>query len=413
MLAKDSWNSKPIVSLFHPIEFGIIEVTISNTVMNHSNHLRILYTCFSPSWGGLEIQALDEALLIAEKGHHPTFACLPGTPLFREATDRKLAVIPLKVAGYFHPRAIWTLRQFLDQGNIDLVHSQLSKDIATVVPALRLCQRPIPLILSRRMGSGISKKDLFHRFTYSRVARVLAISSVIRENVARTTPVASERIITVHHGVDLKLFSVNNETRVRLRKEFGIAENTIVVGFVGRFSPGKGHEELLNAAASLNTRFTNLRFVIVGKASHGEERYEHEIKALSHSLGLDKLTMFTGFRTDIPEIMSVFDLFCFPSHAEAFGAVLVEAMAMKLPVVASKSDGVLDIVVGGETGLLVPPKDSTSLAEALTRLIEDPEMRENMGRAGRARAERMFSRESLGKTLLQIYENVLDEKLLK
>ncbi|HEX9657662.1 MAG TPA: glycosyltransferase family 4 protein [Bacteroidota bacterium] len=378
--------------------------------MNHHTRFRILHTCFSASWGGLEIQALDEALLIAEKGHDVTLACLPDTPLFQEASGHKLNVLPLKVRGYFHPQAIWKLRQFLQRAHVDLVHSQLSKDIATVAPALKLCPRDIPLILSRRMGSGISKKDLFHRFTYSRISRVLAISSVIRENVAQTTPVAPERIITVHHGIDTARFSADKGNRVRLRKEFGIAENTIVVGFVGRFSPGKGHEEFLSAAATLTARFSDLHFVIVGKASRGEEEYEAEIKALSRSLGLEPATTFTGFRNDVPEIMSVFDVFAFPSHAEAFGAVLVEAMAMKLPVVASRSDGVLDIVIEDETGLLVPPKDSSALAEGLAFLIQNPEMREKMGQAGRVRAEKMFSRESLGKKLLQVYETVLQER---
>jgi len=350
---------------------------------------------------------------MTQKGHEVTLACVPDTRLFQGASDKQLNVLPLDVAGYFHPQAIWQLRQFLHRSRIDLVHSQLSKDIATVVPALKLCPRDIPLVLSRRMGSGISKKDLFHLFTYSQVSRVLAISSAIKENVAQTTPVAPEKIITVHHGIDTVQFSPGKGNRSALRKQLGITESSIVVGFVGRFSPGKGHEEFLQAASNLSARFSNLHFVIVGEASRGEEAYEAAIKAMSVSLGLALAVTFTGFRNDIPQIMSVFDIFSFPSHAEAFGAVLIEAMAMTLPVVASKSDGVLDIVVEGETGLLVPPKNSNALAEGLAHLIENPDVREKMGLAGRTRVEKMFSRDSLGEQLLQVYETVLQEKSLR
>ena len=371
--------------------------------------LRLLYTCFSASWGGLEIQALDEAVLMQEKGHTVALACLPHTSLFREGSGKSLHILPLNVSGYLHPHAILTLRQFIQETKIDLVHSQLSKDIATVVPALKLCSRYVPLVLSRRMGSGISKKDLLHRFTYARVSRVLAISSVIRENVAQTTPISSEKIVTVHHGIDLERFSPDRENRSALRRNLGITEDTIVIGFVGRFSRGKGHEEFLNAAAILAPQHPNLQWVVVGKASRGEESYESEIREMARSLELGDRILFTGFRTDIPEIMSVFDVFAFPSHAEAFGAVLVEAMASGLPVVASKSDGVLDIVIEGKTGILVPPKNATALANGLKHLAAHPETRREMGQAGRARAEKFFSRDTLATKLQQVYDDAIRE----
>src|SRR4030042_4755305 len=152
---------------------------------------------------------------------------------------------------------------------------------------------------------------------------------------------------------------------------------------VGRFSPGKGHEELLEAARILRGMHPEVRYLVVGEASHGEEHYEKRIHQLARQLGVDDLIVFTGFRRDIPEIMSAFDIFAFPSHAESFGVALIEAMAMERAVVSTNCDGVLDIVVGEETGIYIHPRRASELADALARLIKHPLLRERMGKAGR------------------------------
>jgi glycosyltransferase involved in cell wall biosynthesis len=116
---------------------------------------------------------------------------------------------------------------------------------------------------------------------------------------------------------------------------------------------------------------------------------------------------FCGFRADIPEVMASMDILAFPSHAEAFGDVLIEAMAMKLPVVSTNCDGVLDIVIDGETGIHVPPRDAQSLADALIVLIQDDERRRLFGEAGRKRVERLFDLRLRTEKMEELYARVL------
>lgn len=373
--------------------------------------LNILQTCFSHSWGGLEIQAMEVTKQLSDHGHNVCLACCKASRLALEAESSDLATLPLDVTGYVHPRIIWQLSRIIARHHIDIIHCQLSKDIATMVPALILSRRRIPLLLSKRVGSYINKKDLFHRLTYRRVDRVLAISEVIHRNVLDTTPVPPGRVLTLHDAIDTDLFSLPRVDRQKVRKEFGVSDNTILVGFVGRFSPGKGHEELLEAAHSIARQREDVQFLIVGEASHGEERYEQRIRTLSHSLGIDGVVTFAGFRNDIPEIMAAFDIFAFPSHAESFGVVLIEAMAMERPVVSTNCDGVLDIVVDGETGLYVNPRRPDELAEALTSLIEDPVLRNNMGAAGRRRVEELFSQAKQIKKIESLYAELLGNSI--
>jgi glycosyltransferase involved in cell wall biosynthesis len=263
------------------------------------------------------------------------------------------------------------------------------------------------VLLSRRMGSYIGKKDFFHRFTYRHVARVLAISSVIHRNVLDTTPITPDRVMTLHHAVDTEKFSLKNTDRRATRRGLRLDDAMLAVGFVGRFSPGKGHEEFLHAAHAIAKDHPHLRFVVVGEASRGEESYARHIRSLCSDLGLDAVVLFAGFRTDIPDVMAAFDIFAFPSHAESFGAVLIEAMALELPVVSTNCDGVLDIVVDGVTGLYVSPRNAPELAGALTRLIHDPSLRAAMGKAGRRRVEEFFDQRKQIDRLEEVYREVI------
>ena len=371
-----------------------------------TSDLHILQTCFSPSWGGLEMQALEISLNLRDRGHTLWLATLPGSRLAEEAQRLHITTLALPVSGYVHPRLVGRLARFLRRENIQIIHCQHSRDIATLVPAMQLSGRPVPIVLSKRMGSSVSKKDLFHRYTYRHVRRVLAISNVIHRNVLATTPVTPDRVITFSDAVDLQRFTLSPGQRRFTRNAFGVHEHTVLIGFVGRMSPGKGHEELLQAARLLRDRGSTARFLVVGDASHGEEEYARTIRTLAHTLGMQDGVTFAGYRADIPAVMASFDILAFPSHAESFGVVLIEAMAMGLPVVSTNSDGVVDIVVDGLTGIMVPPRDAGALADGLERLIGDPELRERMGRAGRARAEEHFDREKQIIRLEQLYREL-------
>ncbi len=344
---------------------------------------------------------------LQRRGHAVTLSCPPGTRLAREAASAGLRTFLLPVRGYIHPLLVTALSRELRRQPVQLIHCQHSRDIATAVPAMLLSGARRPVLLSKRVGSYIGKKDLFHRITYRYVDRILAISEVIHRNVLETLPVTPDRVLTLHDAIDTRRFSPERGNRDKVRKEFGYDEETPVIGFVGRFSPGKGHEELLRAAHLLKERHPGARYLIVGEPSHGEERYAERIHALARDLEVEGIVRFAGFRKDIPDVMASFDLFAFPSHAESFGIVLIEAMAMERPVVSTNCDGVLDIMVQGETGLMVPPRDAPAFAGALLRLLEEPSLRARMGAAARRRVTSLFDQQRQIDRLEEIYRSVL------
>ncbi len=188
-----------------------------------------------------------------------------------------------------------------------------------------------------------------------------------------------------------------------------LRESEVLIGMIARFSPGKGHEEFLNAARQLKQKYDNLKFLIVGKASYGEEKYEYEIKALAKQLELNEV-FFTGFRTDTADVLSAMDIFVFPSHAEAFGIALIEAMAMELPTVSSNAEGVLDITIDGQTGLLFENKNADDLANKIAQLVESKEMRIRFGKSGRERVKNNFNLDLQTEKIVNLYLSLISNK---
>lgn len=180
------------------------------------------------------------------------------------------------------------------------------------------------------------------------------------------------------------------------------------IGLVGRISPWKGQHIFLQAAAQVHRRFPEARFQIIGSAMFNEQEYEAQIRALCHTLGLDECVEFLGFREDVPQLVANFDVLVHAStSAEPFGQVIVEGMVAGKPVVATDGGGAKEIVVNGETGLLVPMGDAAAMADAVLFLLDNPEAAYEMGRLGRRRAMELFSIERTARKIETVYQEIL------
>jgi glycosyltransferase involved in cell wall biosynthesis len=201
------------------------------------------------------------------------------------------------------------------------------------------------------------------------------------------------------------------EAKEKRRIEFHIPPNVPVVGMIGRMVREKGYREFIEAAAQILMEFPDVHFLCIGdelKSDHDASR--KEFQKLIIDLKLNDRIHFTGMRSDIPELLSLLKIYTLPSYREGMPRSIIEAMAMGIPVVATKIRGCREEVVDGETGYLVPPRDGTALARAIMALLRDPERAENFGREGRNRALSDFSEEDVLKKQMEIYENLIMEK---
>lgn len=216
-----------------------------------------------------------------------------------------------------------------------------------------------------------------------------------------------EKTITLYNGIDL-LEKPAPQARETVKKEFNLNDKP-VVGIVGRIAKGKGHDDFVKAAKIVSNIMPQVKFMIVGGYVFTDKEYEQELKLFVKKLCLEDIVIFTGWRNDVKELMSVFDVLVFPSSTfpEGFGLTCIEAMALKKPVVATRIPGPTEIVEDGVTGFLVPPSDPAILAERIINLLKEPQLAKEMGVYGNKRADELFNIRKLTKRLEEEYSQVL------
>lgn len=236
----------------------------------------------------------------------------------------------------------------------------------------------------------------------------VAISQAIKDDLL-AFGVEEERITIIHNGIDTGRFSPQAQA-VDLVSEFGVPENSVVVAIFGRLVPWKGHTDFLKAFAQVaEVSSPNVHGLIVGDVSDGDMLYEEELKQLANELGIYNRVTFTGYRADVPEILNSVDIAVHMSNRpEPFGLVVSEAMACGKPIVAMAEGGPLEIVTEEETGFLVPPRNPEAAAEKIKLLVQDADMRNRFGIAGRQRAVSEFSAHACAGKYLALYEQLLN-----
>lgn len=227
--------------------------------------------------------------------------------------------------------------------------------------------------------------------------RVLAVSGAVKEAFVGGL-VREEKVKVVYNGVAAG--GERRRSRAEVREEWGIPADVPLAGMVGRLVDWKGPDYFLRAAALVAEDLEEARFMLVGDALFGERAYVEELKALVRELGIEERVVFTGFREDVEDVMGCLDLVVHASVLpDPLPTVLIEALGMGLPVVATEGGGVREIVENGECGLVVPPRDARAMAEAMKTLLRDGELAARMGEEGRRKVQATFDPEVTSREL--------------
>ncbi|MBK8165239.1 MAG: glycosyltransferase family 4 protein [bacterium] len=371
--------------------------------------MRILTVCTSRARGGMEMSFVRNSVRLRERGHTVLPVCGPGSAGLASLATEGFAPVVADLWGKFHPRESWRLGSLIASHAIEVVHCDWSRDLFTLVPALARSPH-VPLVLQKHVGVLAPKRLWVHYAMYRRVDKVIAISDVIRANFVAMHPIAPAKVTRIHNGIDPVRFRPDAAVRARTRAALGLEPDHVVVGIVGRVTRAKGHLEFLEMAAHLAPRFPEARFLVIGEATRGEEDEGAEILARVEDARLRERVIVTGFRDDVPDLLTALDVFAFPSHAEAFGLALIEAMSAGLPTVSANCDGLLDIVEEGHTGFMVPPRDWEALAAATSTLMCDASLRTRMGQAGRQRVLARFTEERMYGAIEDLYREAISAR---
>ncbi len=328
------------------------------------------------------------------------------TALWRER-GWPVHVQPFRGASVYFIPAIWAsfpitgyIRQLIAQENIHLVHSDYHS-LPYAVPASQ--QRDVPIIWTC-WGWWFHPKAWQRQF-FQQPQLTFAASWAIKEGFLGEPPFMSpEAVRVLVPGVDIQRFRPNIDGMM-IRKEASIPEDAPLVAMIARFQDVKGHHTFQEMIRLVSHRVPNARFIVAGENVHGvssDEAYKQDIlRVASTDPILREKLVYLGFREDAERVIASADVIVCASRFESYGMVNVEAMASGKPVVSTRRGGPSETVVDGVTGFLVDPEDALSLADKVTLLLKDPDLRQNMGRAGRKRVEDLFSAQAQADTFTE------------
>jgi glycosyltransferase involved in cell wall biosynthesis len=337
-----------------------------------------------PNWGGTELHILNLSQQLSLRGHDVTIACRPGRWVETRAKQMGLQTVPISVMRQHDWQDFGKLRHVLRERKIQILHAHWSLD--TVVPGFAALAEHVPVrVLSRHMPYPF--KNRIGTLLYSRLlfTRMVSVSNSVRATLVGCG-VREDLVETIHHGTDVEAFERTTATPADMRRELGIPEESVAIGIVGRVAPEKGHAVLLDAIKQLDSK-TPVTVVVIGNGPDDDI-----IRAKAAQLRISDRVIFVGFREDINNAISALDIVTVPSTwNEPCSAVVQQAMALSKPLIGTRTGGTPEMVLDGETGLLVPPSDAAALANAIKTLSENPDLRSALGVAGRQRVERLFS----------------------
>ncbi len=344
--------------------------------------LKILHTEAAKGFGGQEIYIYRHMLAMRDRGHDVSLLCQPGARLGEMAREAGFTVHALKMGGLLRLlRGIWWVSRLVRRHTYDVVNTTSRRDALIAAAGARLGGAPL-VVRSRHLMSPVNSL-----LTYTGLPhRVLTVSSFVKQ-------------LLVHRGIDDTHIGIVppiavppqwskagsddawqclQDTRAEVRRELGFNDAQTVVGCVAVLREAKGHADLLRAIAPLCRQHPELQLVIVGDGKPVMER----LTALREELGIAAQVHLLGYRLGACRLMTAFDVFALATHKEAAGTVFLEAAYVGVPIVATRVGGVPEMLVEGSNALLAPLGDPAALTDALRALVEDPERRRQMGRAG-------------------------------
>tara|TARA_Y100000748_G_scaffold303958_1_gene311029 strand:- start:1714 stop:2868 length:1155 start_codon:yes stop_codon:yes gene_type:complete len=353
-------------------------------------------------------------------GHDVVCVCSEGQ-YTKDLRDVGYSIESISISRSFnifrHISSVFKLYQFLKRNSFDVLH--VHTPVAAMIGRLAGFLARVPLVIYTAHGfyfhenMNLLQKSFFIslEFIFGLITDVVFTQSEEDAHSARQYKIRPKKhIYAIGNGVDIRKFDPSQKYNSQeLRKSLSIPQDSFVIGVICRLVKEKGIDEFLKAAQEINLTNKNCHFLIVGErqAHDHAQGIEDSIKSAEKALG--KNLILTGYRSDIPQLLKIMDLYVLPSWREGMPRSIIEAMMMSLPVLATDIRGSREEVIHNQTGLLVPVRSPCLLAKAMTQLINNPKLAKNMGENGRKRALKYYDEKKVIDLQLDIINRYSDK----
>jgi len=362
-----------------------------------SRDIKVLHVEVEPGWRGGQRQALLLAKKLVERGVNVLFAAPRGSEMLRRVQEEELPFWPLRTNSQLNPIGIWGLHRAIARFRPDIVHLHSSRSHGLGVVAAKLFGKERPkIVVHRRVDVSPRGKGVFNSYKYGAADLYIAISRRVASSLEGFVP--KEKIVVVYSGVEA--IDTEPNRRERIREEFGIKPDEPLIGSVGALVEHKDFVTFVSAAKIVVSERPEAKFIIFGEGPE-RQKLEHAIE----QVGLQNFFILAGFREQAPEDICAFDIFVLPSSSEGLGTSALDAMNYAIPVIASDSGGLVEIIEHGRNGLLFSSGDSKKLSEMIVFLINDKSRRFELGRRAQNLFYQKFTSDRMADEVLYIYKS--------
>jgi len=374
--------------------------------------IRILFVIDGLEFGGGERTFLQLIRGLSSERYGIHVATNPEGDFSKILTEMGIDVVSLDLKKRVSIRNIKRLFEIIREEKIDIVHSQGGRADFYARLAAKMLKPKVKIVNTVAMpvkgyDVGTFRKGVYRFFDWISeryVDRFIVVSEVLKETLLSSHKILPGIVIKIYNGIELSEYHPDNsdESFKRIRKEYSIGEDVFLIGAVGRMVWQKGFEYLIECFPEVVKTYPDAKILFVGDGPLGKR-----LEALSKEFRVKDHLIFTGFRSDIRDILAAVDLLIVPSLLEGFPMITLEAMAMAKPIVATNIDGITEQITDGENGILVPPRDPTALGNAIIRVLGDRKSAQQMGTAARGKVEQEFSVEKMVSETEKVYLRVL------
>ncbi|HUL43028.1 MAG TPA: glycosyltransferase family 4 protein [Bacteroidota bacterium] len=357
--------------------------------------LSCLHFCTSDAWGGLELYSCTVMKELKAAGCSVIAVCRPHSKIEQVLKDAGIVTCNLPADRTFSLRSLRAVEDILRERSVDVLHVHFHRDIWPASLALR---RDVNRRLFLSIYMGVPRKnDLLHRYIYRRVDGVFTSSRELNRRLPDLYPVASEKIHYLPYGRDVRTYARDDEKRVRIRAQFGVNADEMLVGTMVRIDPGKSVLDFARSYLYIDeTARRRVKYLIVGEPTRKGyvrdhespfephcEAYLQELRNFIDTEGIRDRILLAGFQSDLIGYLSAMDVFVFPSRDELYSLAVLDAMGMGLPVVAARAGGTVDQVEEGRSGEFYGVGNSAEAAEKISLYLSHPDLRAQQGANGR------------------------------
>lgn len=375
----------------------------------------ILHIITSKAWGGLELYVVSLVKKLLDEGFHTALYCLPNTKVELEARKLNIPIFHAKKQAHFSPIDLLRIKSILKQHNFNIIHTHTRQDVWLGSLSVLLSSKK-KHIFSLYM-SAPSKKDLIHRFIYSKVDAITSSSKILNTRILNSYPVPPQKVHFLPYGRDFSLYNRDEAQTKRIRAQYQTKDTDIVVASISRIDPAKGVWEFAQSLLLLEPKVrARVKYWIIGEPtlSHinpngtpifeksSQQIYEQLLNFAKSDEVANQIQLIP-FQRDLIPCLSAIQIFILATYKETYSLSVLDAMSMEIPVIGTNSGGTPEQIKHDERGILVAPKNAREIADAIAFYVKNTHKMQEYAQRAKTWVESRHAWENTLSRLTQLY----------